>query len=149
MDVLEMMAKNEEELRQLYKVYSEKFPDYKDFWWGLAVEETQHAIWIREFRSHVKEGRMEFNENRFDVDTIKVFRDYVKDMISHVQKQEMSLKGALNISLDIESGLIEKRFFEIFETDSEALKFVLNDLSNSTKRHFERIQKVLDKIRED
>ena len=148
-DVLEMLAKNEELINQLYNVYSGKFPDYKDFWRGLAVEETQHAVWIREFRSQVRQGHVQFNEDRFDVDIMGKLQDYVKDMINTAQEQEIPLKGALNIALDIESGLIEKRFFEVFETDAKELRFVLKVLSDSTKRHFDRIQKVSDKIRKD
>lgn len=147
-DVLEMMAGNEEEIHQLYKIYSEKFPQYTDFWWVLAVEETQHAVWIRELNQRVNEGwHIYLSEDRFDIDAIKRFHDYVKSIIDVAKKREISLEEALSNSLSIEYNLIENKFFEVFEADSDVLKFVLKILYASTNEHKNRVQEALDKIR--
>jgi len=149
-DVLEMMAVNEEEIRQLYKIYSEKFPQYRDFWWGLAVEETQHAVWIRELRQRVNEGgHIYLSEDRFDIEAIKRFHDCVKVMLDVAEKREISLEEALSNSLSIEYNLIENKFFEVFEADSDVLKFVLKVLHTSTNEHKNRVQEALNKIRKD
>lgn len=147
MGALEIMIKNEETIHKLYKIYSKRFPDYTDFWWGLAVEETQHAIWIREFRSKIEEGSTHMADHRFDMNPLEKFHNYMNILLDTAEKQEMSLENALITALGIESNLIENRFFEVIGTDSEALKFVLNTLSFSTKEHLDRVWTVLDKTR--
>ena len=146
-DILEMMAKNEELINELYKAYSEKFPDHNGFWVGLSIEEMEHATWIRELRQKVKEGNVSFDENRFNLRTIKNFRNYMNDLLDASQKQEITLQGALSNALNIESALIERKFFEVFESDAEDLKEVLKLLSVSTEKHVERVRDAWNKIK--
>ena len=145
--ILEMMAVNEEKVSDLYKIYSEKFPDYRDFWTGLYVEEIEHAIWIREFRKKIKEGTVYFKEGRFNMYVIENFSNYMRRILDAAKKQEISLESALSTALDIEIALIENRFFEVFETDSEELKFMLKFLEDSTAKHRERVREAQNKAR--
>jgi rubrerythrin len=56
--------------------------------------------------------------------------------------QDISLIKALSIARDIENGLIEKKFFEVFEGDPIELKQVLLNLAAATREHHNRIEKV-------
>ncbi|TET10801.1 MAG: hypothetical protein E3J83_00055 [Candidatus Atribacteria bacterium] len=61
--------------------------------------------------------------------------------------QDISLIKALSIARDIENGLIEKKFFEIFEGDPIELKHVLLNLAAATREHYNRIEKVWKETR--
>ena len=50
---------------------------------------------------------------------------------------------ALDIALDLESGLLEREFFKLFEADSEALKQAFEDMQQQIRDHTERIRKAL------
>jgi len=59
-DEIEALAKNEENIAELYRKYGDRFPDYKDFWDNLVAEELEHADklrtllknWCREWSEH-------------------------------------------------------------------------------------------------
>jgi hypothetical protein len=53
----------------------------------------------------------------------------------------MPLITALSIALNIEQSMIERKFFETFDTDSAELKHVLHDLTASTNEHIKRVEK--------
>lgn len=145
--VLKMMAKNEELVSSLYRIYSEKFAVHKDFWFGLAVEEIEHSAWILDLNKKVLEGDVRFNESRFNVYAIENFRDYMNELIDIANTQEITLESALSNALNIESSLIEKKFFDVFEADSGELKEVLNLLAISTKRHAKLVRALWNKTK--
>ena len=145
--VLTMMAENEELVSDLYRRYSEKFTMHKDFWFGLAVEEINHSTWILDLNKKVLEGNVRFNESRFNTYAIKNFKDYMNEMIGIANTHEVTLESALGTALNIESALIERKFFEVFEADSEELKEVLNLLAVSTKRHADLVTELWNKTK--
>jgi len=145
--ILTMMVENEELVSELYRRYSEKFAVHEDFWFGLAVEEINHSIWIRDLNKKVLDGDVRFDESRFNMYALKNFRDYMNEMIGIANTQEVTLESALGTALNIESALIERKFFEVFESDSKELKEVLNLLAISTKRHADLVREFWNKTK--
>ena len=58
-----------------------------------------------------------------------------------MQNNKISAKNALAVARDLGSGLIEKKFFEVFEPDCREIKEVLIDLATATREHYNRIEK--------
>jgi rubrerythrin len=73
--------------------------------------------------------------------------EYIKNQITEAQNKKISAKNALSVARDLESGLIEKKFFEVFEPDCRELKQVLLDLADATREHYNRIEKVWKETR--
>jgi len=140
--IIELLAEHEKKISRLYKEYSLKFPEQKDFWSKIAKEEIEHASWILKLRSKVKEGSVYFEEDRFNKEAIKTSLKYVESQITKVQNKEISAKNALSVARDLENGLIEKKFFEVFKPDCREIKQVLLDLTIATREHYNRIKKV-------
>ena len=139
-DVIEMIARKEETLCQLYETYSDKFQDHRDFWLDIAAEETQHANWIRELRSLVEEGTVDFKEDRFNKEAIQTFIEYLERELTKAREQEMSLINALSTALYIEEALLERKFFVVYETDVLQLKRILLDIATSVEGHVQRVR---------
>lgn len=139
--VIELLAECEIMIGRLYKEYAQKFLDWKDFWSRLSAEEREHANWILKLRSKIKEGSVYFEDDRFNKEAIKTSLKYLNNKLSEAQMQNISLTKALSTARDIENGLIEKKFFEVFEGDPVKLKHVLLNLATSTKEHYNRIEK--------
>ena len=57
-----------------------------------------------------------------------------------------SLINALSVALSIEESMIERKFFDVFETDSAELRDVLLNLAAETKRHREQVRKLRDEL---
>jgi hypothetical protein len=141
MEMLELLAENEELVSDLYTKYAAKFPELKDFWQGLANEETKHAKWIRAINSQHEKGRLKINEQRFNQEAIKTHHRFLNKEINKASG-DISLQSALYTALYIEKSLIEKRYFEISSGDSTKVKQTLFDLEAATNDHINRVQRV-------
>ncbi len=144
---VEAMARHEEAIAQLYTAFADKFPDYHNFWLDLSNEEKGHAEWIRKFKSRCEEGECKINEGRFRTKAIDTSIQYINGYALKAKQEEMSIAYALTISLDIENALLDKSFIEIYETDDEDLKEVLQHLIDDTKRHKAKVEKLLNQTR--
>jgi rubrerythrin len=141
-EIIELLAEHEKEISRLYQEYARKFPEQKDFWSKIAREEIEHASWIFKLRSKIKEGTLYFKEGRFKMEAIKTSLEYLKSQITEAQNNKISAKNALSVARDIENGVIEKKFFEVFEPDCREIKQVFLDLATATREHSNRIEKI-------
>ena len=146
-NLITKLAKNEQTISQLYQAYAEKFPDYQKFWANLSSEEIEHSNWISDLNSKVNQGLISFSEERFKIEAIETFLKYLQQRLADIKEEKISLINALSIALDIENSLIERKFFEVFESDSEGLKYTLLSLAAATEFHRTKIKKILDEIR--
>ena len=146
-NVIEMLARNEEAISRLYTAYADKFPDYKNFWSDLADEEIEHSSWLRGLFPQFQEDSIYFNEGRFKPGAIQTFLNYLERELAKAREQEMLLINALSTALYIEEALIERKFFEVIEGDSAEVKHVLLDLDVATLNHIDRVRKVWSKHR--
>lgn len=138
--ILELLIENEEGVRDLYLAYAKKFPTHGEFWSRLATDESGHADWIRRLAGQLGEGQLHTEAGRFRKEAIAGFIKYVKDELARVQNEEIPLITALSIALSVEQAIIERRFLEIFDTDSAEVKHVLHNLATATEEHIKRVE---------
>ena len=146
-NVLSLLIEHEEEIGKLYAVYADKFQEYNQFWYELSKEEEKHAIWIKELTEMVNKGEAFFDQKRFNLEAIKSSLAELKVDIIKNKHGDISLINALSAAYYYEMALIERKFFEIFETDSVKLKHTLINLSEETIKHQKKIKEVLEKER--
>lgn len=153
MEVIELLAENEENIARLYRLYAEKLPKFRDFWTRLAGEEIVHASWIREFADGVKEKTLYINEKRFPREALQTYEEYLDGSIEKANRKGVDAIGAFTTAFYIEESLIELKFFEVIDSGSEDFNKVLLRLKKATVEHNNRIKeywaKVKDKDRED
>lgn len=137
--IIELLAEHEKIISSLYIEYSQNFPVQRDFWLNLAREEIEHAEWIERLKAKAGEKKLYFNEKRFNEEAIRTSIEYIRGQKVRAQEEEITPKKALSIARDIENGLIEKKFFEVFKPDYKEIKQVFKDLANATHEHYNRI----------
>lgn len=142
MNLLEMLAVNEELIGQLYKSYADRLPKLKEFWTELVGEEAQHAAWLRKLGSEAVSGSINVNEKRFSKEAVQSFQKYLNGELSRRRDGGISPVNALSIALGIEESIIEHRYYEVFESDSSELKRTLFDLEAATREHAVRVKKI-------
>lgn len=147
-NVIEALAKHEEAIGELYKAYSEKFMSYKQFWIALFADEKDHSYWIRQLLGKAKDGFVFFQEDRFKIEAINTSSEYVREQIEALKTEKISEINALAIAYDLENALLERKFFEIFESDFIEIKNIFLDLAEATTRHREIIKKALEEKRQ-
>ena len=143
--VVELLAQNEEAISRLYEAYSQRFPDYQDFWSGLAGDEENHAIWLRSLALRAGAGWLEFKEGRFNTAAIQTFSQYLDEELAKAQEPDLPLINALTTAKYIEEALIERNYFEVFEGDSFEAKRTLARLADETERHVGIVEKAWEK----
>jgi rubrerythrin len=138
-EVLDMLAGNEEAVGRLYRIYAEKFPEALDLWVELADEENSHAASIMLLKKDVLDRKLHLQPGRFKGAAIQTYHKYLEGEIAAAQKGT-NLIYALSVAMSIEDSLIERKFFEIFTTDAPEMQHVLHDLEEATRRHSRRIR---------
>ena len=145
LEAIELLAENEMVISRIYRVFSERFPDYHDFWEKMAEEEIQHADMIRSVVPEVKEGTVRLREQGLDETSVGMFRDYLKFSLARAGEQDIPLKDAFETALAIEHDLIERSFFDLFEADTRELMLVFEGLASSTREHHRRLVQTIEK----
>jgi hypothetical protein len=146
-DEIEALARHEEAICDLYKAYADKFPEFREFWSQLATEETGHAAWIRKFSDKLSDGSAVLKEGRFRIPAIETSIQYLNGYTQKARKETMDITHALTIALDIENALIDRKFFEVYETDDKELIETLNLLEQETRRHRQTVEDMLNQTR--
>lgn len=147
-EAIELLAENEMVISRIYRVFSERFPEYHDFWEEMAEEEIQHADMIRSVLPEVKEGTVRFKGKSFDETSVGMFRDYLKVSLARAGEQDIPLKDAFETALAIEHDLIERDFFDFFEADTGELNLIFQGLASSTREHHRRLVQAVENNRQ-
>lgn len=149
MEIIELLAENEEHISRLYQLYAEKLPKYRDFWENLADEEMTHASWIREFADGVKEKTLYIDEKRFPREALQTYREYLNGSMVKASRTGVNVMGAFTTALYIEESLIELKFFEVIDSGSEDFDKVLSRLKKATVEHNKRIKEYWTKVKDE
>jgi len=134
-EMIQLLMQNELYISKLYEVYADRFPDKKEFWIKISEEEKNHAIALKALGGHIHNGKVLFNQTRFNPQTIKFSMEYRKRLILESQASNFTYLQAVSNAYAQEQALLECKFFEVFESDDIELKRVLNYLMESTKQH--------------
>lgn len=143
--VIEKLANHEEMLMSLYYAFSEYMAD-KDFWLEIAAEEMSHAHQIRSWYALALENKT-FTTERFKLPAIELSLQFIGSRLEEAKRKEIPPDRALGLALDIEKALLEKKFFEIFESDSVEFKHQLMAMARSIESHIEKIENESAKIK--
>jgi hypothetical protein len=142
--MLRMLAQNEETIAELYRVYAEQFPRQRAFWSTLAAEEMGHSRLIRNLPSS-SDISVRVATTRFDPAVLQVSLDHLREKLAQARGGKLTLKEAMTIALEIETGMVERGFFKVFEGDTPELRRILAALEVETRRHTDKIREGLAK----
>lgn len=84
-------------------------------------------------------------EDTFRIPALKTMLDFIEE--TKRKSKNFSLYQALGTSLNIEQALLEKNFFEVFETDSPSVKTTFRNLAEATKAHVKRVEDELARVK--
>ncbi|MBN1868184.1 hypothetical protein JW916_12940 [Candidatus Sumerlaeota bacterium] len=136
--ILSLLIENEEAAAELYRAYGTRFVETQALWAGLAAEERSHAAQLRTLSKS-----LEIDVSRagptFDPVWIQEGIDRAKEETSRAQRNEITLQQALETAIEIERGMIEKGFFEIFDGHDERAQGILRGLRGLTENHQRRL----------
>ncbi len=141
------MKEHELVITQLYNVYSQRLPDYREFWQGLSDGEVQHAEIIDALFDHVKDRPDAFVVERFPIPAIEHSIKYIKQLIERAKQPGLDMIDALSMAMDIEQSQIENKYFEVFQGDSSETKRALDMVAQDDREHLETVKLLWQKLR--
>jgi hypothetical protein len=147
--LLEAMQDHEKAIACLYQAYSERFEEYADFWSDLAKEERKHAACFSNLRSQLQENPDIVIVERFSTDAIKSSIKYVNELIERAADPEFELINAFSLAVKLEEALLEKKFFDVLDGETQEIKDTLLLLSTETERHFQTLKSTLSDYKEN
>ena len=145
-NIVSLLARHEEAIGGLYRVFADKYEGYGQFWSELAAEEDQHAEWIGRLNKRIQDGAGTVREEMFDGETIEKSLAHINELMDKVKSDEFSFREALAEAIKIEESILEKKYYEIFEGNIAEIKQVQYCLEDATREHRERVRKALSEI---
>lgn len=141
---VELMAKNEACIADLYRVYASKFPEVADFWNNLVSEEEEHEKILLALVKGVRSGDCFVRQKIFSSNVWKSISD-IKLKIIEARQNDMTLREALCIASGLESGFLEQSYFRVVVSDSAGFQSTFFRLSKDTQRHQDSLKEMLAK----
>jgi rubrerythrin len=136
------------EVYSLLAAHFSSSQEYADFFNLLSAEEKAHSGWVERFLAHLKTGTCSVVRKPAQLEVVQRSTDYVKREKQNIQasKEPIQVRQALLLALNIESSMIEKRFFEVIASDDPELKKVFDRLRIETEAHADRVRRQLSSI---
>lgn len=146
--IINLLASHENELYELYILYSTKYPNYKKFWLHIAQEEANHHRMLQSLLKLWKDGKVAIYPNRFKTEQLKDSISLINSYKKQSSMKELGINQAFHNTLRLESGMIENKFFTYFEADSPKVKELLEKIKVDTERHKEQIENLIQQLRQ-
>ncbi|OGV70255.1 MAG: hypothetical protein A2283_00345 [Lentisphaerae bacterium RIFOXYA12_FULL_48_11] len=145
--LIDLLIKNEEAIGSLYKACALQFPGFAEFWQKIALEEKAHADVLRELAKHLQNQKVLLNHRKFNTTAVQTTIDYILKQREKVESGSMTLLQVLAAAQDIEQSIVDRDFFEVFETDSASMRLEFAALRKHTVEHTACITAALNKLR--
>jgi len=140
---VESLIRIETTIGSIYRTFAQRFPAHQDDWSGMAGEEDRHARWIGDLHEEAREGVVSFKKSRFDIAAIERFLEYVEEKLNLARDEEISLVQAVDIAVDLETSLLERRFYDVFEGDSAVLRRTFDNMRGQIDGHIMKLRKLI------
>lgn len=141
-ELVELFVKQEFLIGTLYKLFAKRYPDYKEFWTEMAIEEYQHASLIQRITETDSTDKFNFSQGELRSSSLTASMKFIENIISEFKNNtDFPITQAVSIALQLEKALWEKKVFEFFEGDSEEVRKIMNSLNLEQGIHIKKIDK--------
>ena len=144
---IQILEENEEALAGLYQAYANRFSEYEEFWFGLAMQEIDHSNLIHELIQRAKRGEARLYEHKLNIVFLQNFKEFIERETERAKYKPVSHYEALSIALRVETDIIEHKYAQIFDSDSDEIRRILDEMTNATKRHQKLLKEHLDMLK--
>ena len=138
--IIALLTQQELLMAELYRLFGGLYPDNRDFWNALAVEEMEHATWVEYLYKKAQAGQVTFLEKNVRTYTAESFVAYLQDNLNKVQSKALPQQAAFSLALGIEGSLLVKKLFDHFETTDKDLSILLRDLRDKMTTHRKKLE---------
>lgn len=145
-DIIDLLAYQEYKLALLYNIFASNYPEYRDLWVNMAVDEIEHQRLIRNFKHYINEGKLFFNAMISKVDYVESHIKTIEGLIARFEKNPVDIKEAMQIALNVENSMLDQDLFVYFSGDGEIMKNGLQMLTRDTQKHYNELVLSMQKL---
>ena len=140
--LVDLFLKQEILIGTLYKLFANRYPEYRVFWTEMAFEEHQHASWIKRLTERDPTDKFKFSQGELRLSSLASSVESIEALISGFKNNKgYTITQAAGIALHLEKALWEKKVFQYFEGDSDEVRKVLDTLNAEQDTHIKRMEK--------
>lgn len=92
------------------------------------------------------EGESVYNEKVFSEEELKSILEWLKNKITEAKDSKISIKEALEVSLEIEEKVSESSYYKAFQPRKKSMEDFIKGVIDSTERHRNKVKEELDKV---
>ena len=144
--VFGVMVRFEQTIGKLYKAFALYFPQWREFWQQISVEENAHASHLLMIAQRVQTGELAVDLARCDLEQIRQSADYAQSLVQEFQQTPFAMRRALTITGQIESQIVDRHFYRVFDTASEPMQRIFRILNGESAMHAQRVIEMLKQI---
>ncbi len=145
-DVVELLARYEQTIGELYKAYARRFPDFKAFWEGIAAEEAKHARLLRSILPEIKDRVLILKVDNAKLIEVSEMLSRVREQIHHCESGEESMANALDVALSIEETLLENDISAFLIGKNALFNSVVEAMKRDTAKHRKELRHVCEAL---
>lgn len=138
--IIDYLVLCEESIAALYEIYSEKVPEYREFWQEISAEEIVHAGLLATMYGLLEKGHIFYGIGRFDKNLVFGFLTKVGEEIAFARENPVSALHAMQMAVFIETSVLEAHFYEVITSDAAEFRFVAERLADDTHNHVQIVQ---------
>jgi phosphate uptake regulator len=138
----------EQNVAELYRIFSESGAEDTDFWLGLSREEQSHAQLIRDARdAFTLRGKFPETLLADSIDEIRQANARIRSLIEQFTRQPPGRRQALETAVRIENESGESHYTRFMEEEAgSAVQTVFQQLNRQDRDHEERIRERLEAL---
>lgn len=146
-ELIEASSRLEKNVGKIYQILSRKFPEDRQFWWQLAMEEEHHSSLYDSFlRGYMLLNVFPSEIVDHDLAGIQKANERLEADLSGMDQWERTKVQFYEYALEIEQLASEGKFQQAMtEEDPSRFLQMVQRLNADNIRHKERIQEMLDK----
>ncbi len=141
LDYLEEAIQSELNASELYRTFSEYYPEDYNLWWKLTEEELDHASLLKSAIQFYEFGNIPFDISDTDLEVLTELNGGFLSIIEEFKKNP-SRKYAFDIAIQLE-GSVGEVHYQKFMTNSDKndyLSIILKKLNKDDINHESRIR---------
>lgn len=136
---IDLIAEYESAVMELYWVYSEKFPEHKDFWINMADDERKVVEWVHSAIEQIKANKIDYNRDRFNIEAVRVSMNFIKEQIREALDKPVTLQAAMANAANIEDSMTKRKFYEMIKDDNQEARLLYQKFAAENQKHRDKL----------
>lgn len=142
-ELIDESIKLEDNVGALYNLFSKLYPEDRDFWWQLYMEESAHAVILQDAKeTFIPAGVFSDKIIYKELNELKKSNEEILKKIQEYEQNKPSKEEIVNLAITLEESAGEAHFQMLTDTpsDERGVK-IFQKLADGDRDHAQRIKK--------